>query len=126
MALGTDVRHGIVPMASPWIAAAKPGQGQPAASPCAVHIDGFARIVRARGEMAAMGADKARERVAISHDRGEHDGLRHPPPPSGRRVHVDGVLIAEGCAAIACFSSIWAIAFSTASKTSSVDGWRAL
>ncbi len=62
-------RHGIKPMASPRVAAAKPGESHDAAGPEPVPGNRFIRIGRARGQIAAVAADKSGKAQLIGADR---------------------------------------------------------
>src|SRR4026208_2041998 len=62
------VGDGVEAMASPWVAAAKARQSEPAALPRTILVDGLARIVRAGGQVPAVHAKEGRDRPAISGD----------------------------------------------------------
>ena len=76
------IRHRVVAVAAPRMAAAEPREREPTALPCSVPVDRLARIIRAGGQMAAIDAEQRRYRPAIE----RRSARAGQPWPAGRRT----------------------------------------
>src|SRR5581483_8967522 len=83
MMLIAKIGNRIEALAAPRLAAAEPSKREPAALPRAVLFDRIAGIVRARGQVPAMRADKRREDHAVERDHAEQWRLCR----AGKKAH---------------------------------------
>ena len=126
MALGTNVGHGVEPVRAPGMTATHACQAQPAATPRPVQLDGLEPILRAGRQMPAFPAEQRLQAPAIGMDRSAGDGARGPRCVGHDRGALVRLQAPIGAGCSAGLASACASARSTASKTSSVEAWRAL
>src|ERR1700693_898239 len=73
--LVSEVGHGIEAVTAPRVVAAEAREGEPAALPRPIRVDGLARIVRAGRALPTTRTDERRERDAIKRDGAEERRL---------------------------------------------------
>ena len=129
--LVAQIWHRVEAVAAPRMAAAESRQREPAALPCPVRVDGLARIVRAGRQMPAIDPEQRRDGQAIKRRSAQaaapwRSARRTARSPRRARAGVLDMLGANAAPWRARLASIWPIASSTASNTSSVEACRAL
>src|SRR5262245_54762370 len=103
MAFAAEIGHRIEAVIAPGMAAAESRKRKPAPFPRPVPVDRLARVVRARGQIAAIGAEERRHGITVGGKEAYERRFRHAAEP-GQRIRLP-VLVSEGEFAVALAAS---------------------
>src|SRR5262245_60138466 len=81
VAFAAEIGHRIEAVIAPRMAAAESCKRKPAAFPRPVPVDRLARIVRARGQIAAIDAEKRRHGITVGGNEAYERRFRHASQP---------------------------------------------